>query len=279
MLFALHVEAETPEPRLRLSLAGVIGQSRAPYFTSAFPTTSGYGAAFVLSGNVLVAPRFYLGARVPLVSMRVEQPAGALYDEAAWANPELSATLERPWLEHHAWRSRVAATLALGLPLAEHDAAQLSGRALRLANALEGFSEPGLYTPGVFSVIPTGSLVIERPRLKLTASIGMPLLFRLSDADLPPESQARSFGLVPVMTAKADWRLFGWLSLVAAPRLTAEVIAPANDHAAAVHFVAAGGADVHWGEHLTLSARLQAPIAGALGGSTVASGLQLNAKF
>lgn len=274
-LLALPARAEPREHKVEVSLDAHIGQSTAPYFTAAFPRTSGYGAVLVVGGRALVAPRLFVGVRVPLVLMRVEQPAGALYAEAAWANPELSVTLERPWLERADWSLRVAASLAVGAPFAEHDPAQLAGRALRLANALEGFSEPALYTPGVVPVTPAGIITLENARWKLSASLGVPLLFRVANADLPPESRPRRFALVPVTTVEAQFRVTRWFSLVAAPRLTTQAIAPVEDHAPAVQLLAAGAADFHFGDHLTLSALLQAPAGGALGGSTVAGGLRL----
>ena len=127
LLVAVRARATPPEPAVALWVDGRVGQSTAPYVTSAFPSASGYGGFLVLGAQLRVAERWQLGLRAPLVLMRVEQPAGALYGEAAWANPELTVTLVRPWLEHDGWRSTFAAGLALGAPVAEHDSAQLAG--------------------------------------------------------------------------------------------------------------------------------------------------------
>jgi hypothetical protein len=211
--------------------------------------------------------------------MRVEQPAGALYAEAAWANPELSATVVRPWLERDGWQLSWETSLAIGVPLAEHDPAQLAGRALSLANALEGFSEPGLYTPGVLPFTPASRLALQSPRWKLATSLSLPLLFRVSNADLPDESDSRSFAFTPIVRLDAELRVLRWLSVGIAPRLTVLALTPTEDHAAPLQLLAAGHVDFPLGKHLSLSALVQAPVGGPLGGSTVAGGLRLGAAF
>ena len=266
-------------PEVEITLDDRVGQSTAPYFTSAFPKTRGYGASFILGGRLDLAENWWVGLRAPLALMRVEQPAGALYAEAAWGNPELSAGLERPWLDRDGWALTLGARLAAGAPLAEHDAAQLAGRALRIADALDGFSEPALFTPGVLPVTPGSSLTLTSPRWKLSAALAVPLLFRVSNADLPRESNPHSFGLFSVVTLEAQLRVLRWLSVACAPRFTARAIAPVDDDSARVQFLAAGRADFHLSDHLLLSALLQAPIGGSLGGSTAAGGLSLRAEF
>ena len=256
-----------------------MGRSTAAYFTSAFPSTSGYGAFVIAGAGLRVAQHWQLGLRAPLVLMRVEQPAGALYAEAAWANPELKARFQQTLLERDGWTATLEASLAVGLPLAEHDRAQLAGRAMRLANALEGFSEPALFTPGVFPLTPAGDLVLESPRWKLSASLALPLLFRVTKADLPPESKPRSLGFTPVVGLEAQLDVLRWLSVALAPRLTAQAMAPADDHAARWQLLAVGRTDFHLAEHLSISALVQAPIAGPLGGSTIAAGLGLGVAF
>lgn len=276
---ARSLRAASPEHRAELSLDGRVGQSTAPYPTRAFPHASGYGASFILGGRFRVAPQLDIGLRAPLALMRVEQPAGALYAEAAWGNPELYATFWHPWLEHFDRRLRLATSVAVGVPVAEHDPAQLAGRTLCLANALEGSSEPALFTPGVAPVTPSGTLIFQNSRWKLSALLALPFLFRVSNADLPPESQPRRLGISTVATAEAQWRLTRWLALAAAPRLTVRVISSADDHASPIQVLASGRADAALGQHATLSALLQAPVGGSLGGSTVAGGLRLSSAF
>jgi len=280
VLTPMHsLRAAPAEPRAELLLDSRVGQSTAPYVTRAFPRASGYGAWLLAAGRYQIVPQLELSLRVPLVLMRVEQPAGALYAEAAWGNPELNASYWHPWLQPGDWHLRFGAGFAVGVPLAEHDPAQLAGRALRLANALEGSSEPSLFTPGILPLSPSGSLVLQNANWKLSASLVLPFLFRLSDADLPAESRPRRVGLSTVSSLEVEWRATRWLALAAAPRLTVELAPSAEDHASSCQLLASGRADAHLGPHLTLSALLQAPVGGPLGGSTAAGGLRLMTAF
>lgn len=268
------------EPHVEVALDGRMGQSTAPYVTEAFPTTSGYGGWLAISGRFRVAERFRLGLRAPLVLMRVEQPAGALYAEAAWANPELSASFDWPWLEQPDWSVSPSLSLAIGAPLAEHDPAQLAGRALRLANAFEGFSEPALFTPGILPVTAGSSLTWEHARWKLTGALAVPLLCRVSDADLPTEAEPRSFALSAVVNIEARLRVLRWLSVAVSPRLTWSALAPTErEPASALQPLVAGRADFQVAQRLSLSAQLQAPLGGSLGGETVAGGFTLQSAF
>ena len=279
LLFCLLAANARAEPRLEVALSGRLGQSRAPYVTSAFPEVSGYGAAVTLEARLRLSSQLSLGVRAPLVLARVEQPAGALYAEAAWANPELSLAFERPWWQRDDWKLSWSTWLALGAPLAEHDRAQLAGRALHLADAWEGFSEPELYTPGVLPVTPAGSVALSGRRWRFLASLKLPLLLRVSQASLPSESETRSVGTVPVAELEARWQVMQRLALAAAPRLTLRAVTPVDDQAGAVQLLAAGRAEFRLAEALTLCVSLQAPVAGPLGGTTVAGGLAARGSF
>jgi len=279
VLAARTAHAEPTEQTLAVSLDAHLGRSTAPYSTPAFPRTSGYGASLVLGARFELASRFELGLRVPLVLMRVEQPAGALYAEAAWGNLELNVSLQRTWIERPDWRSFLGASLAVGVPTAEHDPAQLAGRALRLADAFEGFSEPALYTPGMVPLTTTGSLTLQSLPFRLVAALSLPLLVRVSDADLPPESQTRPLGFVPVFRVEAKWRVARWLSLAATPRVAVLAIAPVEDHGSVVQLLAAGQAEFQIAPRFRVATLFQAPLAGSLAGSTLAGGLRLEGSF
>ena len=114
------------------------------------------------------------GARLPLVLARIEQPAGVLYAEAAWGNPEPNLTFERPLRAPGELRLRGETRLAVGLPLAEDDTrtSQLEGRALALANALRelGDEPPMLGFRDVLGSdlsVATIALVADRARSSL----------------------------------------------------------------------------------------------------------------
>ena len=270
-----------PSRPWHVELDSRFGTSTSPYPTTAFPEVSGYALLFNLNAEFAFTPQLKAGARWPLVLARLEQPAGALYAEAAWGNPELNLTFERPLGAPGELRLRGGTRLAVGLPLAEDDtrASQLEGRALALANALEGFGEPELYTPGVLPITPAALLELDYRRWQFAASLKLPLLPRVSDANLPVDSPKRPLGFVPVLELRARLRLFDWLALGAAPRLTMRAVAPIDDGSPPLQLLAIGQIEFRFGPTLQLAALFQAPVGGPLGGSTFAGGLRLDASF
>ncbi len=266
---------------LQLSLGSQLGTSTSPLFTTAFPEVRGYGAVVELEGKVRLSPRVDVGSRVALALMRVQQPAGALYGEAAWANPELSVGFEQVLVAAERWTLRLAPRLALGLPLAEHGsrASQLEGRALVLADAFEGFAQPELFTPGIVALTPSARIELGHGPWRFEVKLKLPLLLRVSDASLPEDSAARAFGVVPVLDWGAWAQPWRWLTLGLAPRLTWRARAPVDDRRGALQPLVAASAGLHLPRGLDAAFMLQAPVAGPLGGGTIAGGLRLSACF
>jgi hypothetical protein len=266
---------------VQLSLDSQLGTSRAPYVTTALPQVSGYGAVFELDAQWWLRPRLHVGGRAALALLRIEQPAGALYAEAAWANPELNIALEQPLVDERGWALRLSPQLAVGLPLAEHDsvASQLEGRALVLANAFQGFGEPELFTPGVLPVTPSASIELQSARWCFAFALKTPLLLRVTDASLPAESDARAFGFVPVLDATARFQPWRWLALGLGPRLTWRALPPVDDHGAPLQPFISASAEFYLAGAVSAALSLSAPFGGPLGGSTLAGGLRLGARF
>ena len=150
---------------------------------------------------------------------------------------------------------------------------------MRLANALEGFGEPALFTPGVIPLSPSSRLTFESRRWRLGGSLTLPLLVRVSDADLPRDSKTRSVGVVAVAAIEAELRVLRWLSIAGSGRLTVQAVAPAADPDGPLQLLAAGRANFHVGSQVSPFVLIQAPIGGALGGSTVAGGLGVQVAF
>jgi len=266
---------------LQLWLDAQVGSSTAPYVTPTLPEVSGYGGVLSFGAQYRLTPRLNLSARAALAVMRVEQPAGALYDEAAWANPELGLGFEQPLVTSKAWSLGLSSRLALGLPLAEHDseASQLEGRALTLANAFVGFGEPELFTPGVLPATPATALWFRAQRWELFAGLKVPLLFRVSNASLPTDVTRHAFGVTPVLDLGARFRALRWLTLGFEPRLTWRARAPIADRGGALQPLLAASAELHVLDAMSVRTSVQAPIAGPLGGSTLAFTLSLLARF
>jgi hypothetical protein len=277
-----HAEPPTPFPakqRWQLAAEARAGASTGPYVTAPFPETTAYGAVLTLRGRFRWNRRFSVSVRVPLVLAGLQQPAGAFYGEAAWGNPELSGAFDLLRSEQDGWTLDLATSLALGVPVAEHDSAQLAGRALAFADALEGFGEPELFTPGVLPLSPAGHLLLSSQRWRFGASLKLPLLARVSDASLPSTSLARSLGFVPVAELSARLHLLSWLAVAAAPRLTVRAISPVEDHAQPLQLLAIGQAEFRLGRATSAAVMFQAPLGGVLGGSTLAGGFTLRSAF
>jgi hypothetical protein len=267
------------DQRLQVVLNARAGTSTGPYVTSAFPETTAYGVGLTVRTRLRVSPRLSWGLRVPLVLARVEQPAGALFAEADWGNPELSFAFELWRLERDGWTLDVATGLALGAPLAEHDDAQLAGRALAFANALEGYGEPELFTAGVVPITPSGQLLITSRRWSFGASLKLPVLARISTASLPPESNTRALGFVPVAELSARLQVRRWLAFSAAPRLAVRAVSAVDDHASSTQLSAGGQVEFRLGNATNAAIGIQAPLGGALGGSTFAGGVSVLTAF
>jgi hypothetical protein len=287
----LHPEpalAEKPQPEpssgnqaSSLELDALLGTSRAPYYTRAFREVSGYLALLTLQGDVALGRHFALGARLPLVLARVEQPGGSLLAEAAWANPELSAAYQCALVAPRRWTLSSKTQLALGLPLAQHadESSQLEGRALALADAIEGYSQPELYTPGVLPITATQRFVLRDRRWELTAALKLPLAVRIADADLPAETDTHQIALVPVLELGATLWITRRFGISVSPRLTVRAAPAVESEAGAVQLLLPAALQWRLGQHVGIAANFQAPVAGSLGGTTYAGGLGINAAF
>jgi len=276
--------------RAGLSVHQRIGEGMAPFYTTAFPTASardGEAATTVIAGRVQLEPELWIGVRVPVVATRVEQPAGVRLDEAAWGNPELYGEHQRVFGPPDRLHLRSIARLALGLPLAEHGTASslMENRALAIADALAGWGERELYTPGVLPVTASGRVDVVLSPWVFSAGAKLPILVRVSDADLPEETTKRALGFAPLVEARATvwpWRSFG-------ASLGGHVVIDALAAAEAPRRVGSGGivqpvleprllVPIH--SHFLLVADFVVPLGGPLGGGTnLAFGLHLLAHL
>lgn len=270
----------TAEERLTLGIEARAGTATAPYVTRAFPQARGYGASLQAFANWQLASDMGLWLRAPYALMRVEQPAGALYDEAAFGNPELGVRLERALSDSLVRAPRAGIVLGLALPLAEHDSrdSQLEGRALTLANAFSGLSEPELYTPGVVALTPAVFVSLGWPRFSLRGSLKLPLLARVSRANLPSDALVRSFGVTSVFDVEARVAVLRWLTLCLEPRFTLREVAVVSDGAGPANLLLSGSGEVALSNSFSFALALHVPVGGALR-STVAGGIYVQAKF
>ncbi len=277
---ARPASAAAEEERLSFGFEARGGRATAPYVTRAFPEVSGYGMSLEAFARWQLASQFWVRARAPYALMRIEQPAGALYEESAFGNPEIGVSVEQALPSLLVSTGRAGVDLGLALPFAEHDslASQLEGRALTLANAFSGLSEPELYTPGVVALTPSAFATLKWSRVSLRGSLKQPVLVRVSRANLPSDTSVRSFGTTSVVELKAGVSPLSWLTLSFAPRLTLREVAVAHDGAGPATVLLSEGVDVVFSKSLRVGLSLHIPVASALR-STFAAGLHLQAGF
>ena len=250
--------------------------------TTPFDVTSlreAKGQAFVLlaAGRYALSEPLSFELRAPLVLGSVAQPAGSYVDAAALGNPQLGARYR--FMERRSGEAALAlvGTVEVGVPLASHAADLMPNRVLAIADGVEGRAHPEWFTPGVLPITASSSLRWASSPWSLEAELRLPLLVRVSEADLPSETtNTKSLGLAAVVGAEARYRLSRRLSLATAAHLFFDV-APAVAHAPGVSRIQDFerlSLHIHFGSRAALVVDLQTAIAGELGGSTVAGGLR-----
>jgi hypothetical protein len=271
------------EPRANLSLATRFGVSTAPFYTASFPSVRGHGLVASLCGTYPIGA-VELGFTVPGALISIEQPAGAYVDEVTWGNPS--------WVLRYRPASRQGDGHTLGwfsgvgvaLPLAEHGApgALLSNRALALASAFEGWRDQDSYVPGRFSLVPHGGLEFASLPWRFEASLELPLLFEVSDADLPEDSDAAIVGFAPVIHSGIDVRVADWFVPGLDADLVLNAVPPvegARSKIEPLEFVLRPELSFPLRGRLLLSADFVVPIAGSLAGSTFSGSLRVTKSF
>jgi hypothetical protein len=273
-----------PAPRANLSLGARFGASTAPFYTANFSSVRGHGLVAALSGSYLISTTDELGLAVPGALVSVEQPAGAYVDEVTWGNPTLFVTHRRASDVGGGRTLRWFGRVGVSLPLAEHGApgALLSNRALALASAFEGWRDQESYFPGRLSVAPGGGLDLSSPPWRFEAGLKLPLLFEVSRANLPADSDVRPVGFAPVAHAGFNVRAARWLT----PGLSADLVMNAvppvqgtRDKIQTAQLVLRPALGFPLGRGVLLSADFVAPVGGSLGGSTFSGSLLVTTSW
>jgi hypothetical protein len=110
----------------------------------------------------------------------------------------------------------------------------------------------------------------------LEAELRLPLLVRVSEADLPNAAATKSVGLAGVLSGEARYRLSRRLSLAAAAHLFVDVL-PVVEHASGVSQLQDFerlSLHIHFGALAALVLDFQTALGGDLGGSMFAGGLR-----
>jgi len=276
----LAPRARELNPRFSFSLRDQSGVGTAPLVTRAFPEASGFATVLTGTAAMHFSSFGWLRLRLPVSYVRLDFPAGAQVGETSLGNLEIAA-------EHTvalASATRLGLVLGVLAPSAQGGPAVslLDNRALALANAIQGNRDALLLTPGVTGLRLSASLEHSHPPFDFRASVDLPVLVRISDAELPDESRTSSLGLLPALDVRGAW----WFTGGAGASLGAALLAePArvqepdreSDRAQRLQPVVSPGLHLQVGQRLALSLGGTIPVAGALGGE--AWGIDLQGRF
>ena len=277
---AVAEPAIDPDLALRggqLEVQAQFGVSTTPFDVTALPEAKGQAFVFLAGGRYSLSRPLSLELHVPLVLGSVAQPAGSYVDTAALGNPQLGARYR--FLDRRLGASllSLSGALELGAPLASHGENLMPNRLLAIADGIEGRGRPEWFTPGVLPLTPSTAVRWASSPWSLETELRLPLLLRVSEADLPSSStNTQSLGVATVVGLEARYRLSQRLSLASAAQLFFDLM-PAVEHVRDVSRVQDFerlSLLVHFGSLAALAVDLQTAIGGELAGSTVAFGLR-----
>jgi hypothetical protein len=267
---------EPSAPRDVVAVQVHVGIATAPFDPMALPEAKGQAFVLIVEGMHAVSSDVVVGLRAPAVLASVAQPAGSYVDAATLGNLQLRAAYRA--LARRAERTELAlvAGIDVGAPLAGHSAALMPNRALAIADGVEGRAHPELFTPGVVPASPFVDLALASTPWRVDATLRLPLLVRISDADLPEGARTHALGLAAAAEADARRQLTRRLALVVAAQLFVD-LAPAVDRVrptSTLQDLERVTLGVRIGSRAELMIDLQAALGGDLGGSTFGGGMR-----
>jgi hypothetical protein len=274
------------EPAIDPELVAGSGQSEAqahfgvattPFDVTALPQAKGQAIVLVAAGRYALSKPLSIELRAPLVLGSVAQPAGSYVDASALGNPQLGARYR--FVESHSARTvlTLAGSVEVGVPLASHAQDLMPNRVLAIADGVEGRAHPEWFTPGVAPITASGALYWAAGRWSLEPELRLPLLVRVSEANLPgATTNSKSLGFVAIAGLEARYRLSRRFSLAAATHVFFDIAPPVAHVRDVSRFqdFERLSLHIHFGSRAALVVDLQTAIAGELGGSTVAGGLR-----
>jgi hypothetical protein len=253
------------------------GVATTPFDVTALPEAKGQAFVFRASGRYALSEPLSLELHAPLVLGSVAQPAGSYVDAAALCNPQVGARYR--FMERRSGESalELSGAVEIGVPLASHAEDLMPNRVLAIADGIEGRGHPEWFTPGVFPITASTALRWASAPWSLEALLRLPLLVRVSEADLPSATtNTSSLGFASIVGVEARYRLSQRLSLAAAAHLFFDVV-PAVEHVRGVSRLQDFerlSLHIHFGSIVAVVVDLQTAIGGELGGSMVAGGLR-----
>jgi hypothetical protein len=260
------------------SIALGFGASAAPFALERSRRLTGHALVLTFEAGWRPIESVRVGARVPLVLASVAQPAGSYVDEAAFGNPELSGSYAFDAWSDDDLTLELEGSLALGLPLAEHDAEQIDASALAIGDALHGYAEPTLFTPDVVPVSLAATARLGSERWAASATLRLPVLFRFDD-EWPPNTRTRTVGFSPALAIDGLYWFVPWFGAGASAWLVLPLVRVAESAAERVQVSVAPAVVFRIAARLDLRARFLVPLGGPLGGSTYSGALTAAVRF
>jgi hypothetical protein len=271
------IDPELAPGTVQLEAQAHFGVATTPFDVTTLPEAKGQAFVLVAAARYAVSKPLSFELHAPLVLGSVAQPAGSYVDAAALANPQLGARYRL--LERHSGQTALVldGAVEVGAPLASHAENLMPNRVLAIADGIEGRAHPEWFTPGVVPITSSGALRWAAAGWSLEADLRLPLLVRLSEADLPnATTNTKPLGFAAVAGVAARYRLSRRFSLAAAAHLFFD-LAPASMHVRDVSRLQDFerlSLHVHFGSRAALVVDVQTAAAGDLGGSTIAGGLR-----
>jgi hypothetical protein len=267
--FPAAPRARDAKQRVSLSVSNRAGLAEAPFVTTAFPEVSGFGMVLTGTAAVQVSSIGWLRLKLPITFVRLDFPAKAQVAETALGNLELG-------LEHGVdvqASTRLAFLAAFVAPSAEHGtkAALLNNRALALGSALNGGKDSPLLIPGVTGLRVGASVEHSLPRFDFRASLDLPVLVRISDANLSGETETHPIGFLPALDLRAAFWITAWFGASLGAGLITEpwrVQEPAleRDRKRRLQPIVEPALHMQLGRHVALGLDANVPLGGNLGG-------------
>lgn len=272
-----RLDARPARHEVQLSALAHFGVATTPFEVSSLPQAKGQAFVFHAAASYRLSNPLSLELGVPWVLGSVAQPAGAYVDAAALGNPELGASYRLTLHHDTASLLTVTTTLNVGAPLAGHAPDLMPNRVLAVASGIEGRGRPQWFTPGALPLTPSSTLLWQSPPWSLEGALQLPLLIRVSEADLPATTtRTKPLAFAAIASAEARYRFSRRLSLALTEQLGFDIV-PFASHVGDISPVQDCerlSLHVHLGSQSALLVDLQTAIAGALGGTMVAGGLR-----
>lgn len=249
-----------------------VGSASSPFFTAGLTEASSeftQAISFVLGGHFRLTDDLTIGLRLPAAPSVIEQPGGSYVDDKAFGNPELFVEHRRPRIRWGAFGVALSVRGAIGAPLAGHGSEDTltKNRVVEVSNAIEGWRNQELYTPGVVPLTVSAQAVARSDPWQVVASVELPLMIRVSDASLPAEAETRALAITPHLLLGAAWWPRAWLGVSARAFAVVQARAPVATAGGSVQLGIEPRIEFAIGDHVAVTTDLLVPIGGPLDGT------------